>query len=108
MIDQHGMKAIMERALEGVDENTHVHVSFDVDVLDPSIAPGVSTPAHGARISRGACVLERVAQTGRLGSVDVVELNSARDHVNATADVVVSLMASLFGEHTLAPPPEGL
>lgn len=105
MIDRHGLEAIMKRALEGVGEQTHIHVSFDVDVLDPSIAPGVSTPARGGLNYREARLcLERVAHTGRLGSVDLVELNPARDNSNSTTEVTVSLAASLFGEEILGIP----
>jgi arginase len=101
-IDEVGMKRAMEEALEGVDANTHLHVSFDVDFLDPDIAPGVGTTIPGGPNYREAqLVMEMIADTGRLGSVDVVELNPALDNKNATAKLAVDLVESLFGKSTL-------
>ena len=92
----------MEEALEGVDANTHLHVSFDVDFLDPDIAPGVGTTIPGGPNYREAqLVMEMISDTGRLGSVDVVELNPALDNKNATAKLAVDLVESLFGKSTL-------
>jgi arginase len=83
-IDEVGMKGAMEEALEGVDENTHLHVSFDVDFLDPSIAPGVGTTVPGGPNYREAqLVMEMIADSGRMGSLDIVELN--RCSTSATA-----------------------
>ena len=79
-IDEVGMKRAMEEALEGVDADTHLHVSFDVDFLDPSIAPGVGTTVPGGPNYREAqLVMEMIADTGRMGSLDIVELNPALD-----------------------------
>ena len=101
-IDEVGMKRAMEEALEGVDANTHLHVSFDVDFLDPDIAPGVGTTIPGGPNYREAqLVMEMIADTGRLGSVDVVELYPALDNKNATAKLAVDLVESLFGKSTL-------
>ena len=101
-IDEIGMKRAMEEALEGVDANTHLHVSFDVDFLDPDIAPGVGTTIPGGPNYREAqLVMEMIADTGRLGSLDVVELNPALDNKNATAKLAVDLVESLFGKSTL-------
>jgi arginase len=101
-IDEVGMKRAMEQALQGVDANTHVHVSFDVDFLDPSIAPGVGTTVPGGPNYREAqLVMEMIADTGRMGSLDIVELNPALDHRNATAELAVDLVESLFGKSTL-------
>jgi arginase len=101
-IDEIGMKRAMEEALEGVDENTHVHVSFDVDFLDPSIAPGVGTTVPGGPNYREAqLVMEMIADTGRVGSIDIVELNPAFDEHNKTASLAVDLVESLFGKSTL-------
>ena len=101
-IDEVGMKRAMEEALEGVDANTHLHVSFDVDFLDPDIAPGVGTTIPGGPNYREAqLVMEMIADTGRLGSLDVVELNPALDNKNATAKLAVDLVESLFGKSTL-------
>ncbi|HEX2083676.1 MAG TPA: arginase [Xanthomonadaceae bacterium] len=101
-IDEVGMKRAMEEALEGVDENTHLHVSFDVDFLDPSIAPGVGTTIPGGPNYREAqLVMEMIADTGRMGSLDIVELNPILDNRNETGRVAVDLVESLFGKSTL-------
>ncbi|UNK41965.1 arginase [Luteimonas sp. S4-F44] len=101
-IDEVGMRRVVEQALEGVDADTHLHVSFDVDVLDPTIAPGTGTPVPGGINYREAqLVMEMIADTGRLGSLDVVEVNTALDHGNATAELAVDLVESLFGKSTL-------
>ena len=101
-IDEVGMKRAMEEALEGVDENTHLHVSFDVDFLDPSIAPGVGTTVPGGPNYREAqLVMEMIADSGRMGSLDIVELNPMLDNRNETARVAVDLVESLFGKSTL-------
>ncbi|MBI5926533.1 MAG: arginase [Aquabacterium sp.] len=101
-LDEHGMRAVMQQALMGVDEHTHLHLSFDVDYLDPDIAPGVGTPVRGGPSYREAQLcMEMIADTGRLASVDVVELNPARDVQNRTAELVVDLVESLFGKSTL-------
>ena len=101
-IDEIGIKRAMEEALEGVDDNTHVHVSFDVDFLDPAIAPGVGTTVPGGPNYREAqLVMEMIADTGRMGSLDIVELNPAFDEHNKTAILAVDLVESLFGKSTL-------
>jgi len=101
-IDEVGMKRAMEEALEGIDADTHVHVSFDVDFLDPSIAPGVGTTVPGGPNYREAqLVMEMIADSGRMGSLDIMELNPALDSRNATANLAVDLVESLFGKSTL-------
>ena len=101
-IDEVGMKRTMEAALEGVDANTHLHVSFDVDFLDPSIAPGVGTTVPGGPNYREAqLVMEMIADSGRMGSLDLVELNPVLDCRNQTALLTVDLVESLFGKSTL-------
>jgi arginase len=101
-IDEIGMRRVMERALEGMDENTHLHVSFDVDFLDPSIAPGVGTTVRGGPNYREAQLcMEMIADTGALASLDIVELNPAYDKRNQTAKVAVDLVVSMFGKSTL-------
>ena len=101
-IDEIGMKRAMEEALEGVDDNTHLHVSFDVDFLDPDIAPGVGTTVPGGPNYREAqLVMEMIADTGRMGSLDIVELNPALDERNQTGQLAVDLVESLFGKSTL-------
>ena len=101
-IDEHGIRAAMARALAGVDEQTHLHVSLDVDFLDPEIAPGVATMVRGGPTYREAQLcMEMVADTGRLASLDIVELNPAYDTHNKTAELAVDLVESLFGKSTL-------
>ena len=101
-IDEMGMRHAMELALAGVDDNTHLHVSLDVDFLDPSIAPGVGTTVRGGPTYREAQLcMEMVADTGRLASLDLVELNPALDVRNQTAELAVDLIESLFGKSTL-------
>ncbi|APW47953.1 arginase [Rhodoferax antarcticus] len=101
-IDEMGMRAAMELALALVDANTHLHVSFDVDFLDPDIAPGVGTTVRGGPTYREAQLcMEMIADTGRLASLDVMELNPAFDVRNRTAEVAVDLIESLFGKSTL-------
>ena len=101
-IDEIGMKRAMEEALEGIDADTHVHVSFDVDFLDPAIAPGVGTTVPGGPNYREAqLVMEMIADTGRVGSIDIVELNPAFDEHNRTGRLAVDLVESLFGKSTL-------
>ena len=101
-IDEMGMRHAMELALATLDANTHLHVSFDVDFLDPDTAPGVGTTVKGGPTYREAQLcMEMIADTGRLASLDVMELNPALDVRNRTAEVAVDLIESLFGESTL-------
>lgn len=101
-IDEMGMRAVMVQALHGLDDNTHLHVSFDVDFLDPEIAPGVGTTVPGGPTYREAQLcMEMIADTGRMGSLDVMELNPALDEKNRTAMLAVDLIESLFGKSTL-------
>jgi arginase len=101
-IDEMGMRHTMELALATLDDKTHLHVSFDVDFLDPSIAPGVGTTVPGGPTYREAQLcMEMIADTGRLASLDVMELNPALDLRNQTAELAVDLIESLFGKSTL-------
>jgi arginase len=101
-IDEMGMRQTMELALADLDENTHLHVSFDVDFLDPDIAPGVGTTVPGGPTYREAQLcMEMIADTRRLASLDIVELNPAFDVRNRTAELAVDLVESLFGKSTL-------
>ncbi|MBA4265034.1 MAG: arginase [Comamonadaceae bacterium] len=101
-IDEMGMRHTMEQALKGMDEHTHLHVSFDVDFLDAEIAPGVGTTVPGGPTYREAQLcMEMIADTSRLASLDVMELNPALDVKNRTALLAVDLIESLFGKSTL-------
>ena len=101
-IDEMGMRSAMELALTTLDANTHLHVSFDLDFLDPEIAPGVGTRVRGGPTYREAQLcMEMIADTKCLGSLDVMELNPALDTQNRSANVAVDLIESLFGKSTL-------
>ena len=101
-IDEMGMRHTLEQSLLGLDGDTHLHVSFDVDFLDPDVAPGVLTTVPGGPSYREAQLcMEMIADTGLLASLDVMELNPALDVRNRTAQVAVDLVASLFGKSTL-------
>jgi arginase len=101
-IDEMGMRHTMELALATLDAQTHLHVSFDVDFLDPDIAPGVGTTIPGGPTYREAQLcMEMIADSGRLASLDVMELNPALDVRNKTAALAVDLIESLFGKSTL-------
>ena len=101
-IDEMGMRAAMQHALADMPADTHLHVSFDVDFLDPEIAPGVATTVRGGPSYREAQLcMEMIADSGRLASLDVMELNPAFDVKNRTALLAVDLIESLFGKSTL-------
>ena len=101
-IDEIGMRATMEQALAGMDDDSHLHVSLDVDFLDPTIAPGVGTTVRGGPTYREAeLCMEMIADTECLASLDIVELNPALDDRNMTAELAVDLVESLFGKSTL-------
>ncbi len=101
-IDEMGMRHTMDLALATLDAKTHLHVSFDVDFLDPEIAPGVGTTVPGGPTYREAQLcMEMIADSGRLASLDVMELNPALDVRNKTAALAVDLIESLFGKSTL-------
>ena len=101
-IDEMGMRKAMELALGDMSAGTHLHVSFDVDCLDPEIAPGVGTTVPGGLSYREAQLcMEMISDTGRVASLDIMELNPALDVRNKTALLAVDLVESLFGKSTL-------
>lgn len=101
-VEEFGVRAAMEKALEGVGSTTHLHVSFDMDCVDPAIAPGVGTAVLGGLTYRETQLcMEMIADSGRVGSVDLVELNPALDVRNQTAELAVDLVESMFGKSTL-------
>ncbi len=101
-VDELGMRQVMQSALRDIGDGVHLHVSFDVDFLDPDIAPGVATTVRGGPTYREAQLcMEMLADTGRLSSLDIVELNPAFDVRNQTAELAVDLIESLFGKSTL-------
>jgi arginase len=102
-IDEHGMRHTMTEVLADIDDNTHLHVSFDLDCLDPMEAPGVGTSVRGGPTYREMQLcMEMIHDTGRLRSLDVVEINPALDVRNRTAELAVDFIQSLFGASTLA------
>jgi arginase len=99
-IDEFGVAVLIHRVIERVRaRNGVLHVSFDLDVLDPGIAPGVGTTVPGGATYREAhLVMELLHDSGLVSSVDIVELNPFLDERGRTARVAVELIASLFGE----------
>lgn len=102
-LDERGLRAVVSEALAVlVRRCDRLHVSFDVDFVDPSIAPGVGTRVRGGPTYREAHLcMELLADTGLVGSLDVVELNPTLDCENRTAELSVDLIASLFGKQIL-------
>ena len=97
-IDRAGMEAVVAEALETVAGPGFVHVSLDLDALDPELAPGVGTPVCGGLSYREAhLALELVADSGLAGSLEVVEVNPILDRANETAGLAVELVASALG-----------
>jgi arginase len=103
-IDELSMRTVMEQALGYVGSiGGHLHVSFDVDFLDPAIAPGVPSTVPGGPTYREAQLcMEMIHDSGLMRSLDVMELNPAFDEGNRTAELCVELVESLFGEEILA------
>lgn len=99
-VDRHGIYEIMRRALEKLQPAPgHLHLSFDLDVVDPQSAPGVGTPVTGGMTIREAhLAMEMLAQAGILGSLEVVEVNAFRDHENRTGCLATDLILSAFGQ----------
>jgi len=102
-IDRDGIATVMERALAIAGRDTQgIHVSFDVDVCDPVIAPGVGTPVKGGLDYREAhMVMEMIADSQRLLALDIVEVNPILDTQNQTAILAVELAASAFGQRII-------
>lgn len=98
-VDRLGMATVAEHALELTGRDADgLHVSFDLDACDPSIAPGVGTPVRGGISYREAhLVMETVADSGRLRALDLVELNPTLDNRNTTAELGVELALSALG-----------
>jgi arginase len=97
-IDRRGIASVMHEALMVVQGDQFVHMSFDIDVLYPEIAPGVGTPVRGGLNYREAhLAMELVAETGMLTSIEVVEVNPTFDDRNATAALAVELIGSALG-----------
>jgi arginase len=101
-VDRRGVEPVLREALERVDEARFVHVSVDVDFVDPDVAPGVGSPVRGGLSYREAhLMMELVAESGLLSSLELVEVNPILDHENATARLAVELAASALGARIL-------
>ena len=101
-IDRIGIERAIRESLSHIAGPGFVHVSFDMDALDPEVAPGVGTPVRGGLSYREAhLALELVAESGLLGSLEVVEVNPILDRENATASLAVELVASALGKTIL-------
>jgi arginase len=101
-IDRLGLERVMRGALGAISGSPFVHVSLDMDALDPEIAPGVGTPVRGGLSYREAhLTLELVAESGLAGCLEVVEVNPTLDRMNATAELAVELVASALGARIL-------
>ncbi len=101
-VDTIGMARIAAETLERLKGLSRIHVSFDADSLDPSIAPGVGTPVPGGLSYREAHLLmELLSDSGKVGSLDLVEVNPVLDRENMTAKVMVEMACSLLGKSIL-------
>jgi arginase len=101
-VDRMGIVRVVEQALAHIAGPGFVHVSLDMDALDPEVAPGVGTPVRGGLSYREAhLAMELVAKFGALTSLEVVELNPILDNANATGLLAVELLASALGARIL-------
>jgi arginase len=102
-IDRLGIAEVMERAIAIATRDTGgFHVSYDLDACDPTVAPGVGTPVKGGLSYREAhVVMETIAESGRMVSLDLVEVNPALDIRNTTAEFATELALSALGKNIL-------
>lgn len=101
-VDELGMAAVARQALDRLRHLPRLHVSLDMDSLDPAEAPGVGTPVPGGLTYREAHLLmEILGDSGRVQSLDIVEINPILDEMNKTAELAVELAASLLGQRIL-------
>lgn len=101
-VDERGMGEIAAEALDKLGHRQRLHVSLDIDALDPQASPGAGTLVPGGLTYREAQLLmEIVADSGRISSLDIVEINPILDSRNKTAQTAVELTASLFGKSIL-------
>ena len=101
-VDRLGIERCMRESLAHVAGPGFVHLSFDMDVVDPEHAPGVGTPVRGGISYREAHLLcELVCESGLVGSLEIVEVNPILDRVNATGELAVELVASVLGARIL-------
>ncbi|MEM1203769.1 MAG: arginase [Acidobacteriota bacterium] len=101
-IDERGMATVAREALKRLQHRKRLHVSLDLDALDPSEAPGVGTPvAGGLRYREAHLLMEILAESEKIGSMDLVEVNPILDHSNRTAELAIGLLCSAMGERIL-------
>jgi arginase len=101
-IDRIGMAAAMEKAIEVASKGNGIHLSLDMDAIDPDDAPGVGTPVRGGLTYREAqLAMEMLAASGELRSIEVAEVNPILDRENRTAQLAVELIASALGQTIL-------
>jgi arginase len=101
-VDRRGVEPVLAEALERVSGAPFVHISVDLDVVDPDVAPGVGSPVRGGFSYREAhLMMELVAESGLLTSLELVEVNPILDHENETARLAVELAASALGARIL-------
>jgi arginase len=101
-IDKRGIDVCMREALDHAGGGAFLHLSFDMDVVDPEYAPGVGTPVRGGLSYREAhLAMETVAEAGIVDSLDIVEVNPVLDRENATGKLAVELVASALGARIL-------
>ncbi len=101
-VDELGMATVARRALTRLNHLPRIHLSFDMDVMDPAVAPGVGTPVPGGLTFREAHLLmEILAEANKISSMDVVEINPILDEGNRTAELAVELIASALGKRIL-------
>jgi arginase len=101
-VDELGMATIARQALDRLRHLPHIHVSLDMDSLDPDEAPGVGTPVPGGLSYREAHLLmEILSDSSRVRSLDIVEINPILDTMNRTAELAVGLASSLLGQRIL-------
>ncbi len=98
-IDERGIAIVAREALERLQHRTRLHVSLDLDALDPSEAPGVGTPVDGGlRYREAHLLMEILAESKKICSMDLVEVNPILDHSNRTAELAIGLLCSAMGE----------
>lgn len=101
-VDEKGIVAIAEKVLAQFADRDYIHVSFDLDSCDPRHVPGVGTPVMGGLTYREAHLLmELLADSGKVCSMDVVECNPILDNRNATAEIAVEMILSILGKNIL-------
>lgn len=101
-VDEIGIRAVLSQILEKFSHLDKIHISLDLDVMDPLDAPGVGTPSQGGLTYReGQLIMEILADTEKLHSFDIMEINPILDIQNRTAQMAVNLTSSLFGKKIL-------